>query len=472
MGHEPVAETGPAAQALAYLADLARFGSRPGLERIAFLAQGLGEPQRAFRSIHVAGTNGKGSTAAAIAAALQAAGFRVGLYTSPHLVRFHERIRVNGQPISDEELAEGVERVRPLAERAAATPEVGRPTQFEVATAIAFDHFARQGVAWAVLETGLGGRWDATNLVVPELAVITPIGHDHMEVLGGSLAAIAGEKAGIIKADRPVVLAPQPPEALEVLLAQAEAVGAPVVRVVEGRGPGAFAYQVDDVELGRVRFRVATPWGSTHQLQLPLGGAHQALNGAVAAAAVLTLAARRGDPEGGQSVAWEREAVRWLEEGWRGLRWPGRFEIVPGRLILDGAHNPEGARALAQALAPCFGPGAGEGERPSLYLVFSCMEDKPVDAMLAALAPLAAGVVVTQTGQGRLPPLAPERIAAAARAHCSQIWTVADPVAALRQAHRVRGPRDWICLCGSLYLVGEVKARLASGERWFHGRSA
>src|SRR5690606_10780099 len=119
------------------------------------------------------------------------------------------------------------------------------------------------------------------------------------------------------------------------------------------------------------------PWGSTHQLQLPLGGAHQALNGAVAAAAVLTLAARRGDPEGGQPVAWEREAVRWLEEGWRGLRWPGRFEIVPGRLILDGAHNPEGARALAQALAPCFGPGAGEGERPSLYLVFSCMEDKP-----------------------------------------------------------------------------------------------
>src|SRR5690606_16440951 len=243
----------------------------------------------------------------------------------------------------------------------------------------------------------------------------------------------------------PVVLAPQPPEALEVLLAQAEAVGAPVVRVVEGRGPGAFAYQVDDVELGRVRFRVATPWGSTHQLQLPLGGAHQALNGAVAAAAVLTLAARRGDPEGGQSVAWEREAVRWLEEGWRGLRWPGRFEIVPGRLILDGAHNPEGARALAQALAPCFGPGAGEGERPSLYLVFSCMEDKPVDAMLAALA---------------------------ARAPCARGWTVAEPVAALRQAHRVRGPRDWICLCGSLYLVGEVKARLASGERWFHGRSA
>lgn len=481
MGDEPVKEAGPGAEALAYLADLARFGARPGLERITYLAERLGNPHRAFRSVHVAGTNGKGSTAAAIAAALQAAGFRVGLYTSPHLVRFHERIRVDGQPIGDQELAAAMERVRPWAEEAACDPQVGRPTQFEVGTALAFDHFARQGVEWAVLEVGLGGRWDATNLVTPELAVITPIGHDHMNVLGGSLAAIAGEKAGIIKPGRPVVLAPQPPEALEVLVARARQVGAPVVQVVEGRGAGAFGYRSLQTDLARTRFRLETPWGTTMELALPLGGSHQALNGAVAAAAILSLAPRlRPDAgllgRGGQAQprAWEAEVARWLEEGWRALRWPGRLEIARGRLILDGAHNPEGARALARALAPFFGPegGRSDDDPPSLFLVFGCLAEKAVEPMLEALSPLAAGLVATQAREGRSPAAAPEKIAAAARPFSQQVWTASDALDALRLADGLRGPQDWICLCGSLYLVGEVKARLEAGERWFRGRSA
>lgn len=480
MHEEPTDGAGPAGEALAYLAGLARFGSRPGLERIAYLAERLGRPHQAFRIVHVAGTNGKGSTASAIAAALRAAGLRVGLYTSPHLVRFHERIQVNGEPISDQELAAAVERIRPWADQAASDPKIGRPTQFEVGTAIALDHFARRGVDWAVLEVGLGGRWDATNLVTPELSVITPIGHDHMNVLGGSLAAIAREKAGIIKPGRPVVLAPQPPEALEVLLAHAAAAGAPVVQVVEGQAPGRFGYRCLETDLTRTRFRLTTPWGSALDLALPLGGPHQATNGAVAAAAVLTLAPRLLRPAGPSAApdgpppagAWEAEAARWLDEGWGALRWPGRLEVLRGRLILDGAHNPEGAKALARALAHLFREGNRPGAHgPSLFLVFGCLAEKAMGPMLEALCPLAAGVVATQARQGRTAPAAPEAIAAAARPFCQQVWTAPDALEALRLADGLRGPQDWICLTGSLYLVGEVKARLAAGERWFRGRS-
>lgn len=478
---------GAAEQALAYLADLARFGARPGLERIRFLAQELGNPHLAFRTVHVAGTNGKGSTAAAIAAALQAAGHRVGLYTSPHLVRFHERIQVNGVPISDADLAGGVERVRPLAEAAAADPAVGRPTQFEVGTAVALDYFARRGVDWAVLEVGLGGRWDATNLVTPELAVITPIGHDHREVLGGSLAAIASEKAGIIKANRPVILAPQPSEALEVLVARAREVGAPVIRVVQAPADGEFRYHLLQTELARTRFRLEADWIRSLELELPLGGPHQAMNGAVAAAAVLTLGCGSDAPAvqasmpGRNSRSRIEEAASWIEEGWRGLHWPGRLEVSrTQRLILDGAHNPEGARELARALAPLFRPpeatASDPGRRgpglPALFLVFGCLADKELDPMLEALLPLAEGLVATRPRESRTPPQDPATIARAARRFTDRVWTADDALEALRLADGLRGPGDWICLCGSLYLVGEVKGRLEAGERWFRGRTA
>ncbi|HEY8530617.1 MAG TPA: folylpolyglutamate synthase/dihydrofolate synthase family protein, partial [Limnochorda sp.] len=451
MHEDPVEGTGPAVRALAYLAGLARFGARPGLERITFLAERLGNPQEAFRIVHVAGTNGKGSTASAIAAALRAAGFRVGLYTSPHLVRFHERIQVDGEPISDVELAEAVDRIRPLADEAASDPAIGRPTQFEVGTALALDHFARRGVEWAVLEVGLGGRWDATNLVMPELSVITPIGHDHMNILGERLGAIAREKAGIIKPGRPVVLAPQPSEALEVLWAQAEAVGAPVIQVAEGQAAGRFGYRCLETDLSRTRFRLTTPWGSALELVIPLGGPHQAMNGAVAAAAVLSLAPKLAHPEGpgapdgrAPAQAWEAEAARWLEEGWRSLRWPGRLEVAQGRLILDGAHNPEGAQALARALAPFFSQGNRlQGRGPSLFLVFGCLAEKAMASMLEALCPLAAGVIATQARQGRTAPAAPEAVAAAARPFCQQVWTASDALEALRLADGLRGPQDW-----------------------------
>ncbi|BAS28630.1 bifunctional folylpolyglutamate synthase/dihydrofolate synthase [Limnochorda pilosa] len=495
-GNEPVAAggtegTAAAERALAYLADLARFGARPGLERIAYLAERLGNPHRAFRSVHVAGTNGKGSTATAVAAALRAAGARVGLYTSPHLIRFHERIQVDGEPIDDESLAAGVERIRPWAEEAAADPAVGRPTQFEVGTALAFDHFARKGVEWAVLEVGLGGRWDATNLVTPELSVITPIGHDHVEVLGGSLEAIAAEKAGIIKPGRPVVLAPQPPGALEVLEARAAEMGSPVERVAEGPSGEAFTYRLLDASLAGTRFRLETPWRTSLELELPLAGPHQAANGATAAAAVLLLApelaAGAGPPAGAPSPnepagrrALDEAAARWLAEGWRGLRWPGRLEVLRGeRVILDGAHNPEGAQALARALVSLFPssprggavPGPDPGV-PALFLVFGCLSDKAVEPMLQALAPLAAGVVATRPRESRTPPAAPASLAALAGRFTERVWSADDALDALRLADGLRGPRDWICVCGSLYLVGEVKARLGAGEVWFRGRSA
>lgn len=386
------------------------FGMRPGLERMERLVAALDHPQRAYPVIHVAGTNGKGSTSAMIAAILAGCGLRVGLYTSPHLVHYGERIVVDGRPITDEEMASVAAEVELAVE---ADPGL---TEFEIGTALAFCHFRRCGVDAAVVEVGLGGRWDATNVVAPALTVITPVGMDHTSILGDTLAGIAGEKAGIIKEGVPLVLAPQAPEAEGVIVVQARAVGAPVV------------------------WAEAAP----ESVALSLAGRHQRVNAGVAMAAAETLRAM-GWPVTEEAIAY----------GLAHVHWPGRIETVQRDplVILDGAHNVMGVDALAEAL-----PSLGIGPR-SAVLVFGVQTGKPSAAMVRRLQPFCRDVVFTRA-DGRLPGEDPERIRAAVEGE----WTGA--VAVERDPHRAfawaeeRAGRDGVIIVsGSLYLVGALRDR-------------
>ncbi|MBL0276070.1 MAG: bifunctional folylpolyglutamate synthase/dihydrofolate synthase [Anaeromyxobacter sp.] len=380
------------------------------MERVERALTALGRPERAAPVLHVAGTNGKGSTCALAAAALQAAGLRTGLYTSPHLVRFNERIQVDGAPVDDRALAQVVAEVR------AACPwhEGGAPEErlsyFEVATLAALRHFARQRVDVMVVEVGLGGRLDATNAVRPAVTAVARIGLDHTQWLGDTVALVAREKAGIFKPGvAAVVHAAQPPGVLEVLSDAAARVGAP--------------------------FEVAPAgWDG------PLGllGPHQRGNAALAAAALRALA-RTGLPVGEGEVA----------RGFAAARWPGRLERVGG-VLLDGAHNPQGAEALAAALAALH-PG-----QPA-ELVFGVLADKDHRAMLAALAPAARRLHLVT------PVTARARAAAEVAALAAGLGLTADVhpglPEALACARAAAGGRP-VVVAGSLYLVGEARALL------------
>lgn len=432
-----------------YLDKLGRLGTKPGLERIAELLRRLGDPQRRFRSVHIAGSNGKGSTAAYLAAALQYAGLRVGLFTSPHLERYNERIRVDGEPISDEALDALVERVRPLA--AAVAESHGAPTEFEVGTAIAFAHFASEAVDVAVIETGLGGRLDATNVIDPLLVVITPITLDHTEMLGSSVRAVAGEKAGIIKGGRPVVIAPQPVEALDVLHARAMEVGADPVLVQREESPSPparthyFTPLAWNAEGGTVRLTYADGGGATYRVRML--GAHQLENAAVSAAAARELAATF--PE------LTDDAVR---QALRTTIFPGRLEVlgIDPILLLDGAHNASGAQRLAAALKDLF-PG-----RP-ITLVCGISKDKPARDILAHLVPVADRIIATEPTSTRSGCWSAGEIVSLAQALGHERALAApEPRSALRHATEDTDVNGVVCMTGSLYLVGEARAALAT----------
>jgi dihydrofolate synthase/folylpolyglutamate synthase len=397
----------------AYLAGLQPLAMRFGLERMQRALDALGRPERAFPVLHVGGTNGKGSTCAMAAAALAAAGHEVGLYTSPHLVRFNERIQTRGAPIRDDELAAVVEEIRRACPWHDAGGEGDRLTYFEFATLAGLLHFAREGVGAAVVEVGLGGRFDATNAIVPRVTAIAAIGLDHTQLLGETVERIAVEKAGIFKPGVPAVVhGRQPPGALEALYAEAVRRGAPFV-VAAPDYPGAIA----------------------------LPGPHQRGNAALADAALRQLA-RAG-------VAVPDEAIA---RGIATARWPGRLEEVAG-VLLDGAHNPDGAAALAAALRTMY-PG-----RP-VELVFGVLADKDHARMLAALAPVARGLHVVTPASPRARPA--DEVAAAARglgAPADVHGSVADAIACARRSI----PGGVVCVAGSLYLVGEARDLLAPG---------
>jgi dihydrofolate synthase / folylpolyglutamate synthase len=394
-----------------YLDSLQPLSMRLGLERMARALEALRHPERGLRILHVAGTNGKGSVCAMAAEALRLAGHRTGLYTSPHLVRFQERIALDGQPIGEAALERRIAAVR------AACPwhdagDADRLTYFEFATLVALLHFAEEGVRAVVLEVGLGGRFDATNAVRPLACAVSRIGLDHVELLGDTLAAIAREKAGIFKPGVPaVVAAAQPPEAMAALREEAARRGAPFeVAPADWEGPVA------------------------------LRGAHQRGNAALAGAA-LRLLHRAG-------VAVPAEAVA---AGIAGARWPGRLEEIGG-VVLDGAHNPDGAAALAAAL-PLLYP------RRPVELVFGVLTDKDHAGMLRALAPVARALhlVPPATPRARAPSSYRE-LAAATGLRLDEHPGLAGALACARSAAAGEG---LVVVAGSLYLVGEARALLA-----------
>jgi dihydrofolate synthase/folylpolyglutamate synthase len=400
------------------------------LERMRAALAHRGHPERAFPALHVAGTNGKGSTAAMLDAVLTAAGWRTGLYTSPHLIDFTERIRVRGRTIPPEAVVALVAELRADLEAAG----IGL-THFEFATLLACEWFRRLEVDVAVVEVGLGGRLDATNLVRPVVTAITSIGHDHEEYLGHDLAAIAGEKAGILKPGVPLALGPVPPEAEAVIAARARALGVPVVRA----GCDALLEERD----GALAFRGGgVAWDG---LTLGLPGRFQRDNATVALAALALVRDRFGCGA---------HAVR---QGLAGVRWPGRLAVVGERplVVLDGAHNPEGVMRLVDELPALV------GRRP-VTLVFAVMADKAWRVMVAALAPRAARAVVTHVGRRGLVPAT----LAAALADRLPVEAIDDPGAAVRAAIAHAGPDGAVVVTGSLFLVGRAYAELGV-ERLF-----
>ena len=390
--------------------------SRGGLEwnvrRTRVLLDLAGSPDRALKVVLVAGTKGKGSTAALLASVLFASGVKAGLSTKPHLQSFRERIRVDGAAIGDRAFAKGIDALRPLVPALKRlVPEAGAPTTFELTLVLALTHYAAQRCAVAVLEVGLGGKYDATNATDPHVSVITPISHDHTKELGSGLGRIAAQKAGITRPGRRALIAPQPAAALAAIVAACA--------------------------------RTGTPWTSVRPLTraaakragLALVGAHQRSNAAVALAAA-------------EALAEHGVAVRADGAGLAALRWPGRFEIVPGSptFVLDGAHNDGSAQALATALRETFG-------RRKIRFVLGLMADKDARAVTKPLVPLASAVEATQPRGPRA--LAPASLARSIRG--VPVRTHDDVGAAIAAARQDATAREIVCVTGSLALVGQAR---------------
>ncbi|MBI5379292.1 MAG: bifunctional folylpolyglutamate synthase/dihydrofolate synthase [Nitrospirae bacterium] len=413
-------------------------GIKLGLATTRHLLYALGDPQRDFASVHLAGTNGKGSTAAMIASALQASGHRVGLYTSPHLNQFTERIRIDGAPIPDEAVAPLVAEIRKSLSRTLLSGETV-PTFFEFTTAMAFLAFAREAVDVAVVEVGMGGRLDATNLLDPLVSVLTPVDYDHQAFLGSTLGQIAGEKAGILKPRVPAVVGPQAAEAQEVIERAARAVGAPLRQMDRE-----FAVAVREADLAGTTLDYSGPRWRLPGVRVGLAGRHQAVNAAMALAALEVLNER--------GVRVDGEAVR---RGLAAARWEGRLEVLGERplLLLDGAHNPGAARALRQALVELVLPRTRR-----CHLLLGILGDKDVSGILAELLPLAGQVIVTAPDSPRAMP--PECLAAEAGRWTDRVAICRTVAEALETAKSLTDPQDALCITGSLYTVGEARAIL------------
>jgi dihydrofolate synthase / folylpolyglutamate synthase len=435
-------DDGPTADAVQLLFQRRAHGIKPRLDVIQQLLKELGHPEQKIRCVHVAGTNGKGSVCALLASILAAHGLKTGLYTSPHLIRFHERFQINGHAIEDDDLASIIHEVVTVADRIAATPE-GRPaTFFECATAMAFLYFHRQNVDIAVIETGMGGRWDATNIVNPLLSIITRIAMDHTEYLGPDLPTIAAEKAGIIKPARPVLIGAPPPEIAEVFEREAKTRGAPLVRA------GDFVDITRKTQtLDGQNIRVETAARNYPSMMLPMVGRHQIENAALALAAVELL-------DQSSVIQCDEAAVR---TGVEQCRWAGRMQCLRREpdVLLDVAHNPDGARALVYALKELA------GHRP-WGLITGLLRDK--DA-LGFFKEFKGRVQIcwTMTIQDERGLVAEEVSDLARRAGLDQIqassWDEAWPQA-MKWA---RDNNGLVIIAGSLYLAGEALHRIEKG---------
>lgn len=421
----------------AILARLEGLGIRLGLESTGRLLARLGDPQRRYPTVLVAGSNGKGSTSALLATMASAAGYRTALYTSPHLESVEERLRIDGRTISPDAFSEILTEVITLSER-----EMGLlPTYFEAVTVAAFLWFAREKVDLGVIEVGLGGRLDATNLCDPALSLITSISLEHQEMLGDTLAAIAREKAGILRPGRPALVWIEEPEALESVRAVADDLGthltsAPDVVTVEKVEPLGWEGQ---------RVQLATP-NDRHNLRLALLGAHQVRNLGLAVLAAETLA----------GMGFEKLDAKAIQEGAAACRWPGRIEVLPlpdgRRVLLDAAHNPEGAEVLADFL---------ERMGVSYDLLFGVLTDKDAAAMLGQFAARARRIVLTTPASPRA--RNPEELVPLLPGREGDMVVEPDPRRALEKALGLGA--EVLVICGSIYLLGELRPRLSLSYR-------
>ena len=406
------------------------------LENISVLIERLGRPDRAYPTVHIAGTNGKGSTAAFVEAILRDAGFRTGLNTSPHLERINERFRINGEDLPDEKFAEIFSRIHRVIEELLAEGKLrAHPTYFECVTALAFEAFAYERVEFGVIEVGLGGRLDATNIIMPVVSVITCIDFDHENYLGHSLAEIAREKAGILKYQIPAVSAPQLPEVREILWERAKELNCPLLETQQ-----AFRIDRESTEEGCVHALVRKiSSGASFSLAPQLPGRFQMQNALNALAAARLLQTRNFRISNGN-----------IERGIAAARWPGRLEKLQSEpdVYLDGAHNPSAARELALFLEENLA-----GRR--VYLIFGAMRDKAVDEVTGSLFPHATEVIFTQPGTPRA--VSAAHLANMAGHHAKHFTVINDAEAALDTALAKAQPEDAIFITGSLYLVGQLR---------------
>jgi dihydrofolate synthase/folylpolyglutamate synthase len=401
-------------------------GIKPGLEVTTALLEKLGNPHKSLKCIHVAGTNGKGSVCAMMESVLRASGFKTGLYTSPHLFRFNERFRINGREIPDPVLEQLIADVEKAAQSLPARPA----TFFEISTAMAFEYFKREKVDYAVIETGMGGRWDATNVIQPVLSVITRIDFDHAEYLGTEIEKIAGEKAGIIKAGVPVICGPMPVEAEAVIYKEAKDKKVPILGSDE-----AVFFQVLESRRDDQLLNIEASGHEYPNVRLPLAGNFQLENCGIAVAALEDLA--------------DIKNIRLqMKRGLEAVKWLGRFQLLQQKppVLYDGAHNVCGARALFQTLEETF-PGFGKG------LLFSFMKDKDVEGILKTLKPAVEKAwAFTLPGDRAMPA---EQIAAIG----TKIGMDIQPVGGIQPAidWLEAGKKRLVCFTGSLYLPAELK---------------
>ena len=414
------------------------------LNEMRVLTAALGSPERKFPSVLIAGTNGKGSTSATLASILTSAGYRTGLYTSPHLSKVNERVRIDREDISDDDFAALYFRVDDCARRLVNEGALqNHPSFFEIMTALAFLTFAEEQVDIAVLEVGMGGRLDATNIVEPLVSVITDISLDHTEWLGPTIGAITREKAGVLRPGGVLVTLPQRPEANQ-------AIGE-VATELRVRGVNAAAYVPgrDDVEKGSGY--TLTVLGDTIQVGSPLAGAHQQRNTALAIAVAVELRNHHS----------YNISSRAIEEGIRLTRWPGRMERLssPGRsdVLLDVAHNPAGAWALRSALSHL------DPEPRSMTAIYGSLADKPIEDIARILFPLFDKVVLTEVDSPRRAPLS--TMIAAAEPTGVTVLTADDVRQALEQAFALSPIDGLIVVTGSVYLVGAIRSLLMGSER-------
>ena len=440
------------------------------LAHMRVLLAALGHPENRFPTVLVAGTNGKGSTAATLASILKASGLKTGLYTSPHLVRINERIRLNGEPIADDEFAVLHDVVDRTAERLVSEGDLPwHPSFFEMLTAMAFEYFARSRPDMVVLEVGMGGRLDATNVVEPRLSVITDISLDHQKYLGETVAEIAREKAGIIRPGGVVVTLPQLPDANDVIghaILDADARAVNAVPFVPPVSPGSGEYLVPSTQYPeQAGVRMSFPLevlGREISVESPLVGRHQLRNLALAIAAAAEL-----HEQGIVQITPET-----IARGIRETHWPGRFQVVPAtgnnpEYVLDVAHNPAGAWALRSTLSAVYqnsGGGDWGGDDPvnsrEITMVFGVMRDKAVQEITEILFPIAGHVIVTHANNPRSANPSEIRQAAARVAAGVDIEEAEDVASAMERARKVAGPGGLVVVTGSIYIVGEAMRML------------